>query len=155
MCLVKLLTSQFGGFPFRKLHCDAFDDAKTKPRTKAPPSPNRDRSQRKKKPFPELTGNLHSRGHSPCTTMRDAVCKVFFFLPLFFLLRSKKEKKMITGETRLFPLPVSYSGMMECRRGFEARRLRENVNQSHCGWRGGRFLKQTAPRSSRRGQVVF
>lgn len=37
MCLVKLLTSQFGGFPFRKLHCDAFDDAKTKPRTKAPP----------------------------------------------------------------------------------------------------------------------
>lgn len=34
MCQVKLLTSQFGSFPFIMLHCDGFDDAKTKPRTK-------------------------------------------------------------------------------------------------------------------------
>lgn len=105
MCLVKLLTSQFGGFPFRKLHCDAFDDAKTKPRTKAPPSPNRDRSQRKKKPFPELTGNLHSRGHSPCTTMRDAVCKVFFFFLFFSFSDRKRKKKILRVRRDCFPSP--------------------------------------------------
>lgn len=105
MCLVKLLTSQFGGFPFRKLHCDAFDDAKTKPRTKAPPSPNRGRSQRKKKPFPELTGNLHSRGHSPCTTMRDAVCKVFFFFLFFSFSDRKRKKKWVRVRRDCFPSP--------------------------------------------------
>lgn len=86
----------------------------------------RDPSQKRKSHFSELTGSSHNRGHSPCTTMRD----VWGFFFSFSDWKTNTKKIVITGETRLFPLPVSLledDGMQEGIGGAQVERKRQSV----------------------------
>lgn len=92
----------------------------------------------------------------PLTMHNNAWCSVqsFFFFFSFSFSDGKRKKKWLRVRRDCFPSLWVTGGWWNAG-GDLKRRLRENGNQSQRGWRGGRFLKQTVPRSSRRGQVVF
>lgn len=124
MCLVKWLTTQFGGFLFRLLHCHGFDDAKAKP--KRPLESQTRRIAEEKSHF------LNSLEAPTAEATHDAQQCTMLVKSLFFFLSHWKtnKKTIITGETQLFPLPVSLledDGMQEGIGGAQVERKRQSV----------------------------